>query len=91
MRIGVSSYSFSQALRDGRMGILDVIPRAKAMGYDGVEIVRGDQSDEEMTALASLLRVQSKENDLPIIAYMVGADFLKNDVDAEVKRLCHEA
>ena len=91
MKIAVSSYSFSQAMRDGRMGILDVIPKAKALGYDGVEIVRGDQSDAEMTALASLLRVQAKEHDLPIIAYMVGADFLKNDVDAEVKRLCHEA
>ena len=91
MKIAVSSYSFSQALRDGRMSILDVIPKAKAMGYEGVEIVRGNQSDEEMTALASLLRVQSHELGLPIIAYMVGADFLKNGVDSEVKRLCHEA
>ena len=90
MKIAVSSYSFSQAMRDGRMGILDVIPKAKAMGYEGVEIVRGSQSDEEMAALAALLRVQSRENDMPIIAYMVGADFLKNGVDAEVKRLRRE-
>jgi len=91
MKIAVSSYSFSQAMNDGRMGILDVIPKAKAMGYDGVEIVRGNQSDEEMTALASVLRVQSKELDMPIIAYMVGADFLKNGVDSEVERLKREA
>ena len=91
MKIAVSSYSFSQAMNDGRMGILDVIPKAKAMGYDGVEIVRGDQSDEEMAALAGVLRVQSKELDMPIIAYMVGADFLKNGVDSEVERLKREA
>lgn len=91
MKIAVSSYSFSQAMNDGRMGILDVIPKAKAMGYDGVEIVRGNQSDEEMAALASVLRVQSKELDMPIIAYMVGADFLKNGVDSEVERLKREA
>lgn len=40
MKIAVSSYSFSQAMRDGRMTIMDVIPKAKEMGYEGVEIVR---------------------------------------------------
>ena len=91
MKIAVSSYSFSQAMADGRMNILDVIPRAKAMGYEGVEIVRGSQSDEEMAALARLLAVQSRAYDLPIIAYMVGSDFLKNGVDAEAERLRREA
>ena len=91
MKIAVSSYSFSQAMRDGRMNILDVIPKAKELGYDGVEIVRGDQSDREMRALAALLKVQSEEAGIPIIAYMVGADFLKNGLDAEVARLKGEA
>jgi len=78
-------------MNDGRMGILGGIPKGKAMGYDGGEIGRGNQSGEEMTALASVLRVQSKELDMPIIAYMVGADFLKNGVDSEVERLKREA
>lgn len=90
MKIAVSSYSFSQAMRDGRMNMLDVIPKAKELGYEGVEIVRGSQSDAEMRALASLLKVQSEEYELPIIAYMVGADFLKNGVDPEVERLRRE-
>ena len=90
MKIAVSSYSFSQAMRDGRMNMLDVIPKAKELGYEGVEIVRGSQSDAEMRALASLLKVQSEEYELPIIAYMVGADFLKNGVDSEVERLRRE-
>ena len=91
MKIAVSSYSFSQAMRDGRMNILDVIPKAKELGYDGVEIVRGDQSDREMRALAATLKVQSEEAGIPIIAYMVGADFIKSGLDSEVNRLKGEA
>lgn len=91
MKIAVSSYSFSQAMHDGRMNILDVIPKAKELGYDGVEIVRGNQSDREMRALAALIKVQSEEAGIPVIAYMVGADFIKNGLDAEVARLKGEA
>ncbi len=87
MKIAVSSYSFSQAMRDGRMSISDVIPKAAEMGYQGIEIVRPNISSDEMRALAPKLKAQSEECGLPIIAYMVGADFLKNGVDAEVSRL----
>lgn len=87
MKIAVSSYSFSQAMRDGRMTIMDVIPKAKEMGYEGVEIVRGGWSDEEMRAMAPKLKAQSEEYGMPIIAYMVGADFIRNGLDAEVERL----
>lgn len=89
MRIGVSSYSFSQAMRDGRMTILDVIPTAKGMGYEGVEIVKFC-SDEEMREYAPKLAAQSKEFEMPIIAYMVGADFLANGVAAQVETLKKE-
>lgn len=91
MKIAVSSYSFSQAMRDSRMTIMDVIPKAKEMGYEGVEIVRGGWSDEEMRAMAPKLKAQSEEYGMPIIAYMVGADFIRNGLDAEVERLKREA
>ena len=91
MKIAVSSYSFSQAMWDGRMTLMDVIPKAKEMGYEGVEIVRGNQTDEEMRSLALQLKAQSEEYGLPIIAYMVGADFLKNGLEAEIQRLRGEA
>lgn len=90
MKLAVSSYSFSQAMGDGRMKITDVIPKAKQMGYEGVEIVRGNQSDDEMRALAKELKAQSDSEGLPIIAYMVGADFLRKNADAEVERLKRE-
>ena len=91
MKIAVSSYSFSQAMWDGRMTLMDVIPKAKEMGYEGVEIVRGNQTDEEMRKAAVQLKAQSEEYGLPIIAYMVGADFLKNGLEAEIQRLRGEA
>lgn len=87
MKIAVSSYSFFQAIREGRMDYMDVIPAAKEMGYEGIEIVRYNQTDEEMRSLAPKLKAQSEEYGLPIIAYMVGADFLKNGQDEEVLRL----
>lgn len=91
MKIAVSSYSFTQAFIDGRMNIEDAIPTAAEMGYEGVEIVRTKQTDEQMRALAVKLRAQSEQYGIPIVAYMVGADFLKNGLDAEVRRLKGEA
>ena len=37
MKIAVSSYSFSQYLKDGRMTQLDCIARAKELGFDAIE------------------------------------------------------
>ena len=91
MKIAVSSYSFSQAMRAGRMNILDVIPKAKEMGYEGVEIVRGNQSDAEMRALAVMLKAQAAEAGIPIIAYMVTADFAKRPLEEQVDMLKAEA
>ena len=91
MKIAVSSYSFSQAMNDGRMSIMDVIPKARELGYEGVEIVRGGQSEEEMRSLARELKTQSDGEGIPIIAYMVGADFLKNGLDKQVDILKREA
>lgn len=87
MKIAVSSYSFSQAIRDGRMTLMDVIPKAKEMGFEGVEITSVGITSEELKQLAPALHAQSKEYDMPIISYLTGADFLKNGVEAEVARL----
>lgn len=90
MKIAVSSYSFTQAINDGCMTMLDVIPKAKALGFDGIEIVRMNQTDEEMRALAVELRKQSEALDFPIVAYMVGNDFLQESLDDCVARLTRE-
>ena len=91
MKFAVSSYSFAQAMRDGRMTMLDVIPKAKEMGFDGVEIVPLTETMEEKRALAPKLAAQAKEYGIEIAAYLVGADFLKNGLDAQVELLKQEA
>ena len=90
MKFAVSSYSFTQAMMDGRMTMLDVIPKAKEMGFDGVEIVPLTGTIEEKRALAPKLAAQAKEYGIEIAAYLIGNDFLKNGVDSEVERLKQE-
>ena len=90
MKIAVSSYSFSQALRTGRMTFLDIIPKAKEMGFDGIEYVPQGMSLEEEKELAVKLAAQAKEYGVEICAYLIGNDFLKNGLDSEVERLKKE-
>ena len=88
MKLAVSSYSFSNALADGRMTLFDVIPKAKEMGFEGVEITQQDKlSVDEMKKMAATLKKQSEQFDMPIVSYLVGADFLRNDVEQEAARL----
>ena len=39
MKVAVSSYSFSQAYRSGRITLFDSIAKAKEMGFEGFEVV----------------------------------------------------
>ena len=48
MKIAVSCYSYYQAIRDGRMTLKDIIPKAKEMGYEGIEIVSWTTDTNEM-------------------------------------------
>ena len=90
MKIAVSSYSFSQAFQDGRMTIMDVIPTAKEMGFDGIEFVRQGQTIEELKELAPKLKAQAEEYGIEIISYMAGADFLLNGIEKQVNDLKQE-
>ena len=90
MKIAVSSYSFSQAFQDGRMTIMDVIPTAKEMGFDGIEFVRQGQTIEELKELAPKLKAQAEAYGIEIISYMAGADFLLNGIEKQVNDLKQE-
>ena len=37
MKTSVSSYSFSQYIREGKLTQLDCVAKAKEMGFDGIE------------------------------------------------------
>ena len=89
MKIAVSSYSYLGALRDGRMTMLDVIPKAKKMGFDGVEIVNLGDSDA-IRQIADKLYAQSREYGVSIVSYMTSGNFLADDLGAEVSKMQRE-
>ena len=91
MKIAVSSYSFSQKMWAGQMTLTDVIPEAKKLGFDGVEIVSPGKPFEEMLPIAKELKKQSDGEGMPICAYLTGNDFLMNGIDKEYERLKKEA
>ena len=89
MKIGVSSYSFHQAVSAGRMSTYDIVDAAAKLGFEALDfaVLLGDDPIPEMCAK---LGRQAKDAGLPVKNYAVSADFLANDVDAEVEKTCRE-
>lgn len=76
MRIAVSSYSFGEYINPEKLGLFGCMDWAKEQGFDGMEITeyelaRCGKSVEE-------IREYSEKIDLPIVAYLVGKDFLRD-------------
>lgn len=89
MKLTVSSYSFSQALRDGRIqSNTDLPAKAKEMGFEGIEI--SCSSPDELLAQAKDMRKASDAAGIVVSSCCVNADFLKNEVKAQVD-LLHKA
>ena len=78
MKIGVSSYSFSRLVRSGRMQQIEVIGKAKDMGFDVIEFstiaVPGNTT---LAEFAGTLRSEAERVGIEIVNYTIGADFLK--------------
>lgn len=91
MKIGVSSYSFSKYLTDTGCGYLRICDVAKEIGFDGIEFINlnnknwGIEGDE--IEIAKEIKAHCDEIGLEIAAYTVGANFLSEDIDAEVERV----
>lgn len=89
MKIGVSSYSFQQLISAGKETQLSIMQIAKDMGFDGIEFIDLDPpegvSEEEY---AKQLKEESERLSLPIIAYTVSANLLRETgLEAEVERI----
>lgn len=80
MQISVSSYSFSRQRPE--QDPMEFVALAKELGFQAIEYVDRDVRD------ARLLREESERLGLPILCTCVGADFLRNDPQAEIERLC---
>ena len=89
--LAVSSYSFLGAIQRGMMVYDDILPKAKELGfagveYAGIEVPAGRTAEE----YADMLRERAKELQLTLTCYSVGANFLCADPEAEVERLKRE-
>ena len=91
MKIGVSSYSFSQYINAGKMTQYDCVARAKEMGFSGIEFT-DLQADgiEARLELAKKISEEAKRVGIEIIAYTVGANLYKEtetESNEEIERL----
>ncbi len=85
MKIGVSSYSFSKYMAQSGASYFDICDKSKEIGFDGIEFI--DLNSDDPIALARSLREHCEKIGLEIAAYTVGANFMTEDIAAEVARV----
>jgi len=94
MKIGVSSYSYSRAVRDGRLGFLDIPAKAREQGFDVLEFSTFSlPAGETPLTFAPKVREACDKAGIPVANYTIGADFLRGsggDWKAEAQRLQDE-
>ncbi len=94
MQIGVSSYSYSRLVRSGAMRQIEVIAKAKEMGFDAIEFSTISVPEgKTLPDFAAELKAEADKIGIPIVNYTIGADFLKGsegNLEAEIERLKKE-
>ena len=95
MKISVSSYSFAQYIRSGKMTQPDCVEKAKELGFDAIELTdidgAGDIEKQKKNAVA--IREKADSLGMTINAYTIGACLYKDSAaerEAEVQRLCSQ-
>jgi len=91
MKIGVSSYSFGQAVRAGTLKFIEIPAKAKEMGFDVMEFssLMLPEGETPLT-FAPKLRAAADKAGIAVVNYTIGADFLNGsggDWQKEVDRL----
>lgn len=92
MKISVSSYSFQQYIKEGKLTQLTAIDKAKEIGFDAIEFIDLDGAGdlELQKENAAKLKARADELGMVINAYTIGANLgkpTKEERDAEVERL----
>lgn len=92
MKIGLSSYSLSRAIKAGEMDIFTAMDFAKEHGAEHIEIVPG--AFGEMTvSLAEQIAAKARNIQIELSSYTIGANFIQESaeaVQAEVERVKKE-
>ena len=91
MKISVSSYSFDQYIRSGKITQLDTVKLARELGFEGVEFtdLSGKTLDEQKE-YAKKIKKEAEKYGLEIVAYCIGARlFSESDEECakEVERV----
>lgn len=85
MKTSVTSYSFGEYVKPEKLGVKGIIEKAASFGFDGIEFLDRDIRDvdhaKEVAAIA-------KENGIAIAAFCVGADFVNQNTEEEIARVC---
>jgi sugar phosphate isomerase/epimerase len=91
MQLGVSSYSFSRLVRAGTLKQIEVIAKAKEIGFDAIEFSTiAVPEGKTLSGFAAELKAESERVGLPIVNYTIGADFLTGsggNLQAEIDRV----
>lgn len=92
MKLSVSSYSYNQYLKDGRLSQLDCVRIAHKMGFDAIEFtdILPKEDLAEQKRAAERIRKEADRLGMPINAYTIGACLYHDTaeaVEAEVARL----
>ena len=89
MKIGVSAYSFSKYMKHTGCNYIDICNLAKEIGYEGIEFIdlNPEISGKDPMETAREIREHCEKIGLSIICYAVGANFLADDIDAEIARV----
>lgn len=91
MKISVSSYSFMQYIRQGKMTVLDTVAKAHELGFEAIEFIDMPGSTlEEQKEYAKAIRAEADRLGMTVNAYTIGANLFKNSTEedrAEVERV----
>ncbi len=91
MKLSVSDYSFSSYKKKTGSSYEDLIRLTKEIGFDGIEFTEIiPEGDETKTETALRIKAVCDSLSLPVFSYAVGANFLKDDPEAETERVMRE-
>lgn len=91
MKISVSSYSFNQYIRAGKMTVLDTVAKAHSMGFEAIEFIDLPGATlEDQKEYARSIKAEADRLGMTVNAYTIGGNLYKNSPEAdaaEVERL----
>lgn len=93
MKLGISSYSFKNVMNTEGLSYIDICDKAKAMGFEGIEFSgieteKYSHGESDLECAVNIAK-HCKEIGLEVINFAVGANFLNEDKEAEMKKLFH--